>query len=402
MSLTFSQTQGNGSTLSYSIIAKSGYFEDEDITVELISVSDGTVTEQTLDTDYTIEDEAVIFAVAPTSDYYVRIRRNVTLETTYSDFTRGNVFGPDNLNNTMLQALYQIQQLADGFRPDDHYWKADVNAGSRRIKNLAEATDAGDAVRYSQIEDIVTELSLVSSYADAAEVSSTTAEGFSVAAGLSATAAADQADAAALSSDEAAASAEAISDSVDAIALNTTHRARTDNPHSVTAAQIGYTASDVLSKLLTVHGSGSGLDADKLDGKDSTAFPSIGNIAPGLDLNDIVTSGMYSISTGTNVPVGCEEGQLLVIRGTGATIAQVAFSYDSSEAYWRSGNPTQVGGSGAWGPWVSFATMGIKSSRSTTGTWTITGLIPGRPLYLVANTDVAAADSGFGYRAHWS
>lgn len=42
--------------------------------------------------------------------------------------------------------------------------------------------------------------------------------------------------------------------------------------------------------------------------------------------------------------------------------------------------------------------MGIKSSRSTTGTWTITGLIPGRPLYLVANTDVAAADSGFGYR----
>lgn len=33
-----------------------------------------------------------------------------------------------------------------------------------------------------------------------------------------------------------------------------------------------YTAADILQKLLTVDGAGSGLDADKLDGKDSTAF----------------------------------------------------------------------------------------------------------------------------------
>ena len=33
-----------------------------------------------------------------------------------------------------------------------------------------------------------------------------------------------------------------------------------------------YTASDVLAKIKTVDGSGSGLDADTLDGKDSTAF----------------------------------------------------------------------------------------------------------------------------------
>ena len=79
MSLTFSQNQGNGSTLSYSIVAESGYFEDDDITVELIAVDDGTITEQVLDTDYTIVDGAVIFTTAPTSDYYVRIRREVTL-----------------------------------------------------------------------------------------------------------------------------------------------------------------------------------------------------------------------------------------------------------------------------------------------------------------------------------
>jgi hypothetical protein len=34
----------------------------------------------------------------------------------------------------------------------------------------------------------------------------------------------------------------------------------------------GYTAADVLAKLLTVDGSGSGIDADKLDGNEATAF----------------------------------------------------------------------------------------------------------------------------------
>jgi len=45
------------------------------------------------------------------------------------------------------------------------------------------------------------------------------------------------------------------------------HKADTVNPHSVTAAQIGYTASDVLTKLKTVDGAGSGLDTDLVRGK---------------------------------------------------------------------------------------------------------------------------------------
>lgn len=154
MSLTFSQNQGNGSTLSYSIVAESGYFEDKDIVVELISITDGTITEQVIDTDYTIEDGSVIFTTAPTSDYYVRIRRYVDFETTYSDFTRGNAFGPDNLNNTTLKALYQVQQVADGFRPDDHYWKANVNAGSNRLTNLKDGSAAQDAVTVNQLNNV--------------------------------------------------------------------------------------------------------------------------------------------------------------------------------------------------------------------------------------------------------
>jgi hypothetical protein len=158
MSLTFSQTQGNGETLSYTIVAESGYFEDEDIIVELIDVDTGESTVQTLDTDYTIEDDNVIFSTAPSSDYYVRVRRYVDDETTYSDFTRGNAFGADNLNNTMLKSLYQMQQIADGFRPSDFYWKSNNNAGNRRLTNLADAIDDNDAVNLAQMETSIAEV----------------------------------------------------------------------------------------------------------------------------------------------------------------------------------------------------------------------------------------------------
>ncbi len=56
------------------------------------------------------------------------------------------------------------------------------------------------------------------------------------------------------------------------------HHNATDNPHSVTATQVGalpstsYTANDILTKLLTVDGADSGLDADTLDGSHKSDF----------------------------------------------------------------------------------------------------------------------------------
>lgn len=44
----------------------------------------------------------------------------------------------------------------------------------------------------------------------------------------------------------------------------------------------GYTAADVLAKLLTVDGSGSGIDADKLDGLDASGFASAGHTHTGF------------------------------------------------------------------------------------------------------------------------
>lgn len=58
----------------------------------------------------------------------------------------------------------------------------------------------------------------------------------------------------------------------------TDHHNATDNPHNVTAVQVGalpatgYTAADILAKLLTVDGAGSGIDADLLDGSHKSDF----------------------------------------------------------------------------------------------------------------------------------
>lgn len=49
------------------------------------------------------------------------------------------------------------------------------------------------------------------------------------------------------------------------------------NPHTQYLLSSGYTAVDVLAKLLTVDGSGSGLDADLLDGNSSAAFATSGH-----------------------------------------------------------------------------------------------------------------------------
>lgn len=64
------------------------------------------------------------------------------------------------------------------------------------------------------------------------------------------------------------------------------------NPHSQYLLASNYTAADVLAKLLTVDGSGSGLDADLLDGNSSAAFATAGHShsAPGSTTQVIYNS----------------------------------------------------------------------------------------------------------------
>lgn len=123
------------------------------------------------------------------------------------------------------------------------------------------------------------------------------------------------------------------------------------------------TASSVLTKLKTVDGAGSGLDADTLDGKDSSAFaPSgfgLGGISTRLsspDLNSIINNGWYDCQTPTNyVPdIGSNWHKLLVIASADTNyVTQIAFSMvnqTSGSAWIREKR------AGTWGSWTRILT----------------------------------------------
>lgn len=81
-----------------------------------------------------------------------------------------------------------------------------------------------------------------------------------------------------------------------------------------------YTAADVLSKLLTVDGSGSGLDADLLDAKSSAAFCQVANnlsdvtaaTAFGNIKQDATTSttGVVELATAAEMVTGTDTGRV--------------------------------------------------------------------------------------------
>jgi len=99
-----------------------------------------------------------------------------------------------------------------------------------------------------------------------------------------------------------------------------------------------YTASDVLTKLKTVDGAGSGLDADLLDGKHADEFMQTGYCQ--ADLNTMATAGSYKVQTGhLNMPSGVDNGNMLVLRTlTADGFAQIITDYQSNNIYWRSGS----------------------------------------------------------------
>jgi hypothetical protein len=115
-------------------------------------------------------------------------------------------------------------------------------------------------------------------------------------------------------SELAAAVTEAVADLIDSSpaaldTLNELAAALGDDPNFATtmATQLGlkldkasYTAADVLAKLLTVHGAGSGLDADKLDGLHASAFATA---AQGAKADTAVQPAVLGTAAAKDAPV---------------------------------------------------------------------------------------------------
>lgn len=122
----------------------------------------------------------------------------------------------------------------------------------------------------------------------------------------------------------------------------------TTHTHSQYLLSSSYTAADVLTKLLTVDGAGSGLDADTLDTYHETAFPRI--ISVSSDLNGITRTGMYLVFNGaTNIPSGATAlGAHLVHYNWDANAAVQVFYNWADDRVWT----RRKIGSSAWNSWV--------------------------------------------------
>ena len=120
-------------------------------------------------------------------------------------------------------------------------------------------------------------------------------------------------------------------------------------------------------------GAGSGLDADLLDGLHASGFMRSA-YGGGINFNDMTVSGVYRYDTGTTNGPGDEWGQLLVLKGAGDTVAQMAFCFnDSGLIRVRSGNP--LASSGSWGAWRQLArtTDNVASATKLQNTRTLWG-----------------------------
>jgi len=109
---------------------------------------------------------------------------------------------------------------------------------------------------------------------------------------------------------------------------------------------------------------------------------------PGVDLNTLTAAGSYRIqNTEANRPNSLSWGQLLVIQGGADTITQIYGDYAAGALYTRSGNPTNVGGSGSYTAWHTILGSNNYSSYA---------------LPLTGGTLSGHLLSGSGYQIKWS
>jgi hypothetical protein len=121
-------------------------------------------------------------------------------------------------------------------------------------------------------------------------------------------------------------------------------------------------------------GAGSGLDADTLDGIDSTGFGKVLSLANSTDLNTAITSGFYRINdTPVNAPSGANWSPMIVSRNSD-TIMQIIGGYSNGNLYYRAGNPTDVGGTGSWKSWAKVWTDLNDGSGSGLDADTVDGI----------------------------
>lgn len=120
-----------------------GYFRKSDIYVSVAKQPVGFTL---------VGTNQVQLVTPPPLGSLVMIRRIMPKDEPYARWERGNNFNARNTNNSFLQQLYLVQELYDGFLPDDFTIRTDIDFGGYRATNLGAAINDGDAVTLGQLK----------------------------------------------------------------------------------------------------------------------------------------------------------------------------------------------------------------------------------------------------------
>ena len=150
-----------------------------------------------------------------------------------------------------------------------------------------------------------------------------------------------------------------------------------------------YTADNVLEKLKTVDGAGSGLDADMLDGFDSNSFPLLNGVLNTSDsVDEALRAGYYKVVSPSNLPSGAYPYGMLEVIEIHSSVtdseertAQVYYPHTSGSEYGYCGLAVRVRNNGSWSGWRKFTTSaGLEATYLKLTGGTLTGELVSRSI----------------------
>ncbi len=233
MPSSYAQYTANGATTQFAV--PFSFISRSHVTVKVDGVSNAFTW---------INNSLVQTSGTPANGAVVEVRRTTPNTTAVVDFTDASTLTETDLDNAVTQFLYLSQEAEDDVQSalivasDGTY-----DAGSRRIKNVANPVNAQDAMTKNYMEatylpSITAAQNAAASSASAAATSATNAASSASAASTSATSAASSASAAATSATNAASSASAASTSATNAATSATAAASSATAAATSAANI--------------------------------------------------------------------------------------------------------------------------------------------------------------------
>jgi hypothetical protein len=150
MAVTQIKYTADGTTTKYSITFE--YLRESDVKVSL----DGVTT-----TAFTLANATTVnLNSAPANGVVVRVFRSTDNEELESRFFAGSAIRASDLNKNFEQTLFSVQEVLNRFIDRTQaIFENIINMGGFRITNMADGTDAQDAVTKSQLDAVATDVS---------------------------------------------------------------------------------------------------------------------------------------------------------------------------------------------------------------------------------------------------